>query len=145
MILPSIIRISLPILVLKKYWKITFLKIQKISFHSNLLLKHMFTKLLSNLNINKSTGVDKISEKILMSCVSIVSGTISNLINTTYKLGKFPDGLKQAQVLPLYKKKDPLNKENFRPGSLLPIISKIYERSMNDHLSISTQILILHS
>ena len=92
-------------------------------------------KVISNLNIKKSTGVDKISAKILKSCVSTVSGTISNLKNTTYKSGKFPAGLKQAQVLPLYKKKDPLNKENFRPVSLLPIISKIYERSMHDQLS----------
>ena len=92
-------------------------------------------KVISNLNIKKSTGVDNISAKILKSCVSTVSGTISNLINTTYKQGKFPAGLKQAQVLPLYKKKDPLNKENFRPVSLLPIISKIYERSMHDQLS----------
>ena len=73
--------------------------------------------------------------QILKSYVSTVRGTSSNLINTTYKLGKFPAWHKQAQILPLYKKKDPLNKENFRPVSLLPIISKIYERSMHDQLS----------
>ena len=37
--------------------------------------------------------------------------------------------------MPLFKKKDPLNKENFRPVSLLPVISKIYERNMHDQLS----------
>ena len=57
------------------------------------------------------------------------------LINTTYKSGKFPSGLKGAQVVPLFKKKDPLNKENFRPVSLLTVISKIYERNMHDQLS----------
>ena len=62
-------------------------------------------KVISNFNIKKSTGVDKISAKILKACVSTVSGTISNLINTTYNLGKFPLRLKQAQVLPLFKKK----------------------------------------
>ena len=36
--------------------------------------------------------------------------------------------------MPLFKKKDPLNK-NFRPVSLLPVISKIYERNMHDQLS----------
>ena len=70
--------------------------------------------------------VDKISAKLLKACVSSLSSTISNLINTTYKHSKFPAGLKQAQVLPLYKKKDPLSEENYRPVSLLPIISKIY-------------------
>ena len=47
-------------------------------------------KVISNFNIKKSTGVDKISAKILKACVSTVSGTISNLINTTYNFGKFP-------------------------------------------------------
>ena len=92
-------------------------------------------KVISNFNIKKSTGVDKISAKILKACVSTVSGTISNLINTTYNFGKFPLRLKQAQVLPLFRKKDPLNKENFRPVSILPIISKIFERNMHDQLS----------
>ena len=92
-------------------------------------------KVISNFNIKKSTGVDKISAKILKTCVSTVSGTISNLINTTYNFRKFPLRLKQAQVLPLFKKKDPLNKENFRPVSILPIISKIFERNMHDQLS----------
>ena len=92
-------------------------------------------KVISNLDIKKSTGFDKISAKILKACAPSVSGAISDLINTTYKHEKFPLGLKQAQVVPLFKKKDPLNKENFRPVSLLPIISKIFERSMHDQLS----------
>ena len=37
--------------------------------------------------------------------------------------------------MPSFKKKDPLNKANFRPVSLLPAISKIYERNMHDQLS----------
>ena len=82
-----------------------------------------------------TTETYKISAKILKACVSTVSGTISNLINTTYNFGKFPLRLKQAQVLPLFKKKDALNKENFRPVSILPIISKIFERNMHDQLS----------
>ena len=91
--------------------------------------------MISNFNIKESTGVDKISAKILKACVSTVSGTISNLINTTYDFRKFPLWLKQEQVLPLFKKKDFLNKENFRPVSILPIISKIFERNMHDQLS----------
>ena len=43
--------------------------------------------------------------------------------------------MKKAQVLPLFKKKDPLNKENYGPVSVLPTISKNFERSMHDQLS----------
>ena len=42
--------------------------------------------------------------------------------------GKFPTRLKGAQVVPIHKKKDPVNNENYRPVSVLPIISKAYER-----------------
>ena len=40
----------------------------------------------------------------------------------------FPQKLKQAEVIPLYKKLDPLNKENYRPISLLPYLSKVSEK-----------------
>ena len=40
----------------------------------------------------------------------------------------FPRKLKQAEVIPLYKKLDPLNKENYRPVSLLPHLWKVFER-----------------
>ena len=41
----------------------------------------------------------------------------------------FPQQLKQAEVIPLYKKLDPLSKENYRPVSLLPHLSQVFERT----------------
>ena len=43
--------------------------------------------------------------------------------------------LKVGQVLPLHKKKNPLDKENFRPVSILNTTSKVYERAMHDQLA----------
>ena len=40
----------------------------------------------------------------------------------------FPRNLKQVEVIPFYKKLDPLNKENYSPVSLLPHLSKVFER-----------------
>ena len=40
-----------------------------------------------------------------------------------------------AQSVPLHNKKDLFNKENYRPVSVLPTISKLFERSMHDQLS----------
>ena len=109
---------------------------QKRYFLNKIALVFIFAHAIHrNMYPKKATGVDNISGKILKSCVSPVSGTISNLINATLKSCKFPAGLKGVNVVPLYKKKDPLNKENFRPVSLLPVISKIYERNMHEQLS----------
>ena len=92
-------------------------------------------KVISNLNIKKATVVDNISAKIIKACAPAVSTAISNLINISFRSCEFPAGLKRAQVIPLFKKKDPLNKENYRPVSILPTLSKVYERVMHDQLT----------
>ena len=42
--------------------------------------------------------------------------------------GTFPDGLKIADIVPVFKKEDQNDKTNYRPISLLPLISKIFEK-----------------
>ena len=44
--------------------------------------------------------------------------------------GMFPDILKQAEICPIFKKGDAMNVCNYRPVSILPIVSKIYEKEM---------------
>ncbi len=46
----------------------------------------------------------------------------------------FPDDLKLANIMSAYKAKDSLNVKNYRPISILPIISKVYEGILNDQL-----------
>ena len=65
--------------------------------------------------------------------------SLHNLFNECLITGNFPDNLKLADITPVFKKKDPLNKENYRPVSVLPDISKIFEKLMqkqiNDYIS----------
>ena len=56
-------------------------------------------------------------------------------INTFISASKFPDDLKKADVIPVYKKKLKLSKENYRPISIFPNISKVYERCLYDQMS----------
>ena len=92
-------------------------------------------KNVSEFDSKKATGVDGISTKLLKFCLDPICGPLSGLINTTFAQNKFPPRLKAAQVLPLFKKNDPPNKDNFRPVSILPIISKTYERIMHNQLT----------
>ena len=49
------------------------------------------------------------------------------MCNETLKTGSFSDSLKCANVRPIYKKEDPFDKENYRPMSILPLLSKVCE------------------
>ena len=53
---------------------------------------------------------------------------MAKTINLAITECEFPDKLKKSEVIPLYKKQDPLKKENYRPISLLPHVSKVFER-----------------
>ena len=59
---------------------------------------------------------------------------ITNCINKCISIKSFPDELKVADVIPVFKKEDPNNKANYRPISLLPIISKIFERVLFEQI-----------
>jgi hypothetical protein len=60
---------------------------------------------------------------------------LSTLINITVDTDVFPDRLKKAQVTPLFKKNDPLVISNYRPVSILPIFSKLFEKVIETQLN----------
>ena len=47
----------------------------------------------------------------------------------------FPKELKKAEIIPVYKKDNPLKKENYRPVSLLSHVSKIFKRLIYKHIN----------
>ena len=59
-----------------------------------------------------------------------MSYPISKLINKSFEFPVFPNKLKEAYVIPLHKKSNTLDKGNYRPVSILPMISKHFERSI---------------
>ena len=65
----------------------------------------------------------------------IVSDPIASCLNSALNLGKFPETLKLAEVTPFFKKGDKFLKENYRPISILPSLSKIFERIIFNQLA----------
>ncbi|XP_077983288.1 uncharacterized protein LOC144438132 [Glandiceps talaboti] len=86
--------------------------------------------IISSLNVHKASGWDKIDAKLLKYAMPYVSKPLCNIVNLSFSTGCFPDSLKIAKVIPLFKKGDPEETGNYRPISILPIISKVFEKIM---------------
>ena len=86
------------------------------------------------LDNKKSCGIDGISNIIMKSIINILIKPITIIINQMLETGVFPDKLKVAKVIPSFKKGDPTLLTNYRPISLLPSLSKIFEKVINQQL-----------
>ena len=91
---------------------------------------------LSNLNTIKSSRFKNIPAKILKISRNSCSETLKALFNKTVLTGNFPNELKLADVTPVFKKENPLKSKNYRPVSVLPVVSKIFERIMHKQMSL---------
>ena len=62
----------------------------------------------------------------------VTAETLQQLFNQALTTGEFPSNLEKADVMPVFINNNPLSKENYRPVSVLPIISKVFERLMQN-------------
>ena len=85
------------------------------------------TKELMNLSSKKATRKGDIPAKILKDSLSVYTKQLTTIINNCLKDGLFRNELKLADVSPVLKKDDDLNKENYRPVIILPHMSKVFE------------------
>ena len=82
-----------------------------------------------NLDGSKATPIGNISADIQKSIVDAHLPFITRRINLSIKKGCFPEELKLAEVSPIFKKKDDLDKENYRPVSVFYCMC---QRSLKD-------------
>jgi len=91
-------------------------------------------KIIKELKSKASSGHDGISTILLKEASDVLTDCITLIINQCINTGIFPNQLKIAKVLPLYKKDNEMLLTNYRPISLLPAISKVLERIMFNQL-----------
>ena len=91
-------------------------------------------KLIQSLPLNKASGLDGISAKLLKEAGPIVSASLTYIINRSLTTGIFPNDWKVARVTPIYKDDIKTNPNNYRPISVLPIVSKLIERIVFNQL-----------
>jgi exonuclease III len=95
-------------------------------------------KELTQLNPSKAQGPDNLPTKVLKDCAQELTPSVTTLFNDTLSTGTLPQAWKTANVTPIHKKGDKHVSNNYRPISLLPVISKVLERCIYnkiiDHL-----------
>ena len=80
--------------------------------------------LLSNLCKSKATGLDRISAKLLRVCPELIAESLCAIFNRSINTGIFPHDWKCAKVIPLFKKGERRDLNNYRPISIIPVVTK---------------------
>jgi hypothetical protein len=97
-------------------------------FKFTLINTEVLSKVILNMKSKKSAGIDNLSMNFIKTYSTILIPPLTILINQSLSKGVFPTKLKIAKIIPIYKKDDIHLFDNYRPISLLPTISKLYEK-----------------
>ena len=97
--------------------------------------EHEIHSIISSMDIKKSPDIYNISVKILKLSEPVITPYLAKIFNNSFNTGIFPDNMKLAKVIPLFKGGSKLSVNNYRPISLLPLISKILEKLMHQRLT----------
>ena len=83
--------------------------------------------LLLQLDINKAVGPDTLSPRLLRRCAAELGRPLSSLFNYCLRTSTWPTMWKISSVVPVHKKNLKSEAKNYRPVSLLPVLSKVLE------------------
>ena len=92
------------------------------------------SKIIETLKPKSSSGIDGISNKLLKLIKNGILVPLTLIMNQAIENGIFPERLKIAKVIPLFKTNEDYLFENYKPISVLPSLSKILERVMHSQL-----------
>ena len=105
--------------------------------------------IINKLPNKNSCGFDNLSTKIIKALKDSLIKPLTLIINQILNAGVFPPQLKIAKVIPILKKDDNKMFNNYRPISLLPVLSKVVEKvissQINDFLKQTTYFMIVNT
>ena len=91
-------------------------------------------KILKNLKSSKSVGIDELDSYSLKVAAEIIAPAVHHIVTLSIMQRKFPSAFKYAKVLPLHKKLCQLERQNYRPVSILSPLSKVLERVIYEQI-----------
>ena len=116
------------------------------NFDFNEISEEEVRQALSNLNINKATGPDGISAKLLKLTAPAICHNICELFNASLITATVPTEWKTARIIPVPKSSKAASVNDFRPISILPVMAKVFESLVYSQVSkFVDQYSILHS
>ena len=92
-------------------------------------------KFLSTMDTSKATGTDMIGPRLLKLAAPYIANEVTFICNHSINNSVFPNKWKEAKVTPLHKNGPLEEVNNFRPISILPVMSKVLEKHVHDSLS----------
>ena len=103
------------------------------SFH--MIDNNATVRMIKSMKMSQSKGHDGISSEFIKLINTDISSSITVIINQSLTSGIFPDKLKIAKVTPIFKKGNKKLICNYRPISVLPVISKVFETVLQEQLT----------
>lgn len=97
-------------------------------FNFNYVNPNDIIKVFKSLNSKNTADLWGISVKLVESIISNIAPYLAAIFNKSVDAGVFPDLMKHSKVVPLFKNGSKSDPSNFRPISILPAISKIFEK-----------------
>ena len=102
------------------------------SFPFSAIMMDKLTASLNKMKTSHGSGNDGIASYFLKIALPFIKGSICDLFNLSLFSGKFPDCWKIARVAPVFKSVQRDGRSNYRPISVLPFISRIFEKLLYD-------------
>ena len=90
---------------------------------------------LRGIKANKASGCDLIKPSTVKLCAKELAAPLTCVVNNAFRTNSFPNDMKKAEVCPVFKKKDPMCKDNYRPINLVTVFSKIFESIIAEQIT----------
>ena len=109
------------------------INVSEATFTINAVTDTEVANIIDNFN-DSAAGWDDLRPKIIKGIKDYVKLPPTHICNLSFASWVFPTELKIANVVPIYKSNDEMIFSNYRPVSVLPVLSKLLERLMYDRL-----------
>lgn len=96
--------------------------------------KEEMRKVLKGINPRKATGPDGVAGRVLRDCADQLAGVFTGILNRSLAQAIVPSCLKSSTIVPIAKKSNPEDLNDFRPVALTPIIMKCFEKLVRNYV-----------